>query len=109
IAPRPPAGPGPSTGDHPARHRSAAEWPAPRPDTGRGSGPHGPVPGSSARRSWRGLATLRQSAALLERLGHLRRHVVFIVLGQHLIGDQYPFGIQLAEGNDALLLAEQVR
>ncbi|SSI74805.1 Uncharacterised protein [Acinetobacter baumannii] len=57
-----------------------------------------------------GLAVLvvLQLAAVLERLGDFRRHVVLVVLGQHFIGHQHAVAAQLAEGDDALPLAEQV-
>src|ERR1700685_840056 len=46
---------------------------------------------------------------LLERSGHLRRHVLLVVLGEDLVGDEGPIGTHGAVRDDALALAEQIR
>src|SRR5580693_2561836 len=46
---------------------------------------------------------------LLERGGHLRRHVLLVVLGEDLVGDEGPIRTHGAVRDDALALAEQVR
>src|SRR3546814_2074414 len=39
----------------------------------------------------------------------LARHIVLVVLGQHLAGDEGAVGVKVADGDDALPLAEEVR
>jgi hypothetical protein len=46
---------------------------------------------------------------LLHGLGRLRRHVVFVVLGEHLARAEHAVCAQLPLRNHALALAEQVR
>ena len=46
---------------------------------------------------------------LLQRLGDFRRHVIFIMLGQHRVGQEDIALNQLAVGDDALSLPEQIR
>ena len=48
-------------------------------------------------------------ARLLQSIGHFRRHVVFIVLGQHLLGTEHTVRFQPALGDNPFTLAEQVR
>jgi hypothetical protein len=45
---------------------------------------------------------------VFEGLGHFRRHVFLIVLGQHFIGHHHAVGVEFAQGDDALPFAEQV-
>src|SRR3990172_541212 len=48
------------------------------------------------------------AAGLLQGVGHLARHIAFIVLGEHHIGHEAA-RIELALGDHALPLAEQIR
>ena len=45
----------------------------------------------------------------LQAVGHFLRHVGLVVLGQHAVGDEHAVRPEAAFGDDALLLAEQVR
>src|SRR5690606_7797996 len=45
---------------------------------------------------------LARCAPLLERFGDLRRHVVLVVLGEHLLGREVPARLEAAAGDDAL-------
>src|SRR5436309_12342554 len=46
---------------------------------------------------------------LLERVGHLFRHVRFIVLGEHIVGLERAAGLERAFGDNPLPFAEEVR
>ena len=48
-------------------------------------------------------------ARLLHRLGRFRRHVVLVVLGEHLGRGEHAVGAELALRDDAFALLEQVR
>ena len=54
----------------------------------------------------RGLHALR--APFLHRVGRFGRHVVLVVLGEHLARDEHAVGPELALRHDALALAEEV-
>jgi hypothetical protein len=45
----------------------------------------------------------------LVHAGKFRRHVIFVVLGQHFLGDEFAALVQLAIGDDALAFTKQVR
>ena len=47
--------------------------------------------------------------ALLQRSLYRRRHVVLIVLGHHLVGDEHAAGVEAPVRNHAGVLLEQVR
>src|SRR5512146_1126665 len=48
------------------------------------------------------------SFGFLQGIGGFGRHVIFVMLGEHLIGVEHVVGFQLALGNHALPLLEQV-
>ena len=54
------------------------------------------------------LQGFRRLARLVERVLRFRRHVVLVVLGQHLARAEHAVGVEPALRDDALALAEQV-
>src|SRR5690606_2088122 len=105
---RRPVAPAPSRPGRRARRRPAARCPAPPPDTTPESSPDGQARGSLDTLLFAAFVMLHH-AALLQRLSHLRRHVILIVLGQHFIGYARAIGIGPTQRNDALAFTEQVR
>src|SRR5690606_11482923 len=86
-----------SGGCRPWRRRSAAR-PGPARGTARESARSVRTPGS-----WRA-----RRAALLERFGHLRRHVVLVMLRKHLLGSEAAAGIEAPACDDTLPFLEEI-
>src|SRR5690606_21805451 len=86
--------------------RAATRMPAGRRRRARGKGRPARAPGSFLQR----LSGARSRLVrLLYRLGGLRRHVVLVVLGEHLARVEDAVGAELALRDHALALAEEVR
>ena len=45
---------------------------------------------------------------LFQCLGNLGRHVILVMFGQHLPGNENPFGVERAFGHNTLPFAEQI-
>src|SRR5437763_6521204 len=99
----PPGAPPRSTRHCLSPRRRAAAPPAPAPLPARA-----PMRIVRARGSWR-LDRLLRFRALLERMRRLGRHVVLVVLGEHLARGEHAVGAKLALRHHALALAEKIR
>src|SRR5690554_2160622 len=94
-----PAARAPSTRPCPAPRPRAATWPEPA----LGTAPS-PARIDRARES-----LAHRPARLRDRVRHLWRHVVLVVLGEDFLGDEGAVRVELAAGDDALAFTEQVR
>ena len=47
-------------------------------------------------------------ALFFKHLGYFRRHVVFVMLGQHFFGNEYAIAVQLSPGDRGLPFLEQI-